>query len=73
MGFTSIWHWVIVLAVVVMLFGTKKLRNLGPDLGAAIRGFKQGIKEDKDTLSSKVEEEETSVPKAKTSESNHSG
>lgn len=47
MGTFSVWHWLIVLLVVVLLFGTKKLRNLGGDLGVAVRGFKQGIK-DKD-------------------------
>ena len=45
MGAFSIWHWLIVLMVVVLLFGTKKLRNLGGDLGGAVRGFKQGMKE----------------------------
>jgi sec-independent protein translocase protein TatA len=43
MGFDSIWHWLILLVVVLLLFGTKKIRNLGPDLGAAIRGFKKGV------------------------------
>ncbi|MBI2960544.1 MAG: Sec-independent protein translocase subunit TatA [Betaproteobacteria bacterium] len=45
MGSLSVWHWLIVLAVVVVLFGTGKLRNLGADLGGAVRGFKEGIKE----------------------------
>jgi sec-independent protein translocase protein TatA len=45
MGTWSIWHWLIVLAVVLVIFGTKKLRNLGTDLGGAVRGFKDGIKE----------------------------
>ena len=45
MGTFSVWHWLVVLAVVVLVFGTKKLRNLGGDLGAAVRGFKQGMKE----------------------------
>jgi sec-independent protein translocase protein TatA len=45
MGGLSIWHWVIVLAIVVMVFGTKKLRNMGSDLGGAVKGFKDGIKE----------------------------
>ncbi len=45
MGSLSIWHWVIVLAVVMLIFGTKKLRNVGTDLGGAVRGFKEGIKE----------------------------
>ncbi|GAA4406959.1 Sec-independent protein translocase subunit TatA [Quisquiliibacterium transsilvanicum] len=45
MGSLSIWHWLIVLAVVLLVFGTKKLRNLGSDLGGAVKGFKEGIKE----------------------------
>lgn len=44
MGSFSIWHWLIVLLVVVMIFGTKKLKNIGTDLGAAVKGFKDGIK-----------------------------
>ncbi len=45
MGTFSIWHWIIVLVIVVLVFGTKKLRNLGGDLGNAIKGFKDGMKE----------------------------
>jgi sec-independent protein translocase protein TatA len=48
MGSFSIWHWLIVLAVVVVIFGTKKLRNVGGDLGAAVKGFKDGMKGEKD-------------------------
>jgi sec-independent protein translocase protein TatA len=44
MGSFSIWHWLIVLLVVVMIFGTKKLRNIGADLGGAVKGFKDGVK-----------------------------
>ena len=44
MGGLSIWHWLIVLLVVVLIFGTKKLRNLGTDLGSAVRGFKEGMR-----------------------------
>jgi sec-independent protein translocase protein TatA len=44
MGSFSIWHWLIVLLIVVLVFGTKKLRNLGSDLGGAVKGFKEGIK-----------------------------
>ncbi len=44
MGSFSIWHWLIVLLVVVMIFGTKKLKNIGSDLGAAVKGFKDGVK-----------------------------
>ncbi|SMC27049.1 sec-independent protein translocase protein TatA [Andreprevotia lacus DSM 23236] len=46
MGSLSIWHWVIVLAIVVVVFGTKKLGNAGKDLGDAVRGFKDGLKGD---------------------------
>ncbi len=45
MGTFSIWHWLIVLLIVVMVFGTKKLKNLGSDLGGAVKGFKDGMKE----------------------------
>lgn len=48
MGSFSIWHWLIVLLVVVLIFGTKKLRNLGQDLGGAVKGFKEGMKTDDD-------------------------
>ena len=44
MGGLSIWHWMIVLLVVVLIFGTKKLRNIGQDLGGAVKGFKEGMK-----------------------------
>ena len=46
MGSFSIWHWIIVLVVVVLIFGTKKLKNLGKDLGEGIQGFKDGMKGD---------------------------
>lgn len=53
MGTFSIWHWLVVLAIVVLVFGTKKLRNLGSDLGGAVKGFKEGMKSaDDDTSSS---------------------
>jgi len=45
MGSFSIFHWLIVLVVVLLVFGTKKLRNIGSDLGGAVRGFKDGINE----------------------------
>jgi sec-independent protein translocase protein TatA len=48
MGGLSIWHWLIVLLVVVLIFGTKKLRNIGQDLGGAVKGFKEGMKSDSD-------------------------
>jgi sec-independent protein translocase protein TatA len=45
MGTMSIWHWLIVLVIVLLVFGTKKLKNIGADLGGAVRGFKEGMKE----------------------------
>lgn len=48
MGSFSIWHWVIVLLVIVLIFGTSKLKNVGKDLGGAIKGFKEGMKEGAD-------------------------
>ena len=45
MGSFSIWHWLIVLLIVVMIFGTKKLKNMGTDLGGAVKGFKDGVKD----------------------------
>lgn len=44
MGSLSIWHWLIVLVIVVLVFGTKKLGNIGSDLGKAVKGFKDGVK-----------------------------
>jgi sec-independent protein translocase protein TatA len=44
MGSLSIWHWLIVLVVVVLVFGTGKLKNAGSDLGKAVKGFKDGVK-----------------------------
>lgn len=45
MGSFSIWHWLIVLVIVMLVFGTKKLRNIGQDLGGAVKGFKDGMKD----------------------------
>ncbi len=45
MGSFSIWHWLIVLAIVVLVFGTKKLKNIGSDLGGAVKGFKDGMRD----------------------------
>jgi sec-independent protein translocase protein TatA len=55
MGSFSIWHWLIVLLIVVLVFGTKKLRNIGSDLGGAVKGFKEGVK-------TADEEDPSSVP-----------
>jgi sec-independent protein translocase protein TatA len=45
MGGLSIWHWLIVLLIVAMVFGTKRLRNIGSDLGGAVKGFKDGVRD----------------------------
>ena len=45
MGSFSIWHWLIVLVIVALIFGTKKIRNIGADLGGAVKGFKDGMKD----------------------------
>ncbi|WP_180682110.1 Sec-independent protein translocase subunit TatA [Tepidicella baoligensis] len=45
MGTFSIWHWLVVLLIVVLVFGTKKLKNIGSDLGSAVKGFKDGMKD----------------------------
>jgi sec-independent protein translocase protein TatA len=58
MGSFSIWHWLIVLLVVVLIFGTKKLRNIGSDLGGAVKGFKDGMK----TGDDKSAEAKTEIP-----------
>jgi sec-independent protein translocase protein TatA len=61
MGSFSIWHWLIVLVIVMLVFGTKKLRNIGQDLGGAVKGFKEGVKEGTEKASS---EDEPSKPAA---------
>lgn len=48
MGSFSIWHWLIVLVIVMLVFGTKKLGNMGSDLGKAVKGFKDGVKGEED-------------------------
>lgn len=55
MGSFSIWHWVIVLLVVLAVFGTAKLRNIGGDLGTALKGFKDAMKDDDKKNDQKVE------------------
>jgi sec-independent protein translocase protein TatA len=45
MGSFSIWHWLVVLLIVVLVFGTKKLKNIGTDLGGAVKGFKDGVRD----------------------------
>ena len=48
MGSFSIWHWLIVLVIVMLVFGTKKIGSMGSDLGKAVKGFKDGVKGDED-------------------------
>jgi sec-independent protein translocase protein TatA len=52
MGSFSIWHWLIVLVIVMLVFGTKKLGNIGSDLGKAVKGFKDGVKGEEDKAAS---------------------
>ena len=56
MGSFSIWHWLIVLLVIILVFGTSKLKNIGKDLGGAIKGFKEGMKEGTEEASQSVEQ-----------------
>jgi sec-independent protein translocase protein TatA len=68
MGSFSIWHWVIVLVIVMLVFGTKKLGNIGADLGKAVKGFKDGVKgaeEDKPAATSQVADKSTIDVEAK--------
>lgn len=57
MGAFSIWHWLIVLVVVLLIFGTKKLRNIGGDLGGAVKGFKEGMKDDSPKIGEKTDQD----------------
>ncbi|HHJ14904.1 MAG TPA: Sec-independent protein translocase subunit TatA [Gammaproteobacteria bacterium] len=52
----SIWQLLIILAIVLVLFGAKRLRNVGSDLGGAIKGFRQAMREDEDSKDSKLED-----------------
>jgi sec-independent protein translocase protein TatA len=76
MGSFSIWHWLIVLVIVALIFGTKKLRNMGSDLGGAVKGFKEGMREaggepaKPDTVTQRVVEGETIDVQAKEKSSN---
>ena len=55
MGGFSIWHWLVLLAIIALVFGTKKLRNVGEDVGAAIKGFKKGMQEGDDKAQLKAD------------------
>ncbi len=56
MGSFSIWHWLIVLLVIILIFGTAKLKNIGKDMGGAIKGFKEGMKDGTDDVAGKVDD-----------------
>jgi len=66
MGSFSIWHWLIVLLIVVLVFGTKKLKNIGADLGGAVKGFKDGMKDG----SAPAEEKPATPPAAVSADKN---
>jgi sec-independent protein translocase protein TatA len=59
MGGLSIWHWLVVLVIVLVIFGTKKLRNIGSDLGGAVKGFKDGMKGEGEAAGEKKPEQVT--------------
>jgi len=68
MGSFSLWHWVVVLVIVLLVFGTKRLRGAGRDLGEAIKGFKKGVSEG-DTPTAELRDE--SQPRESTAQSQH--
>lgn len=75
MGSFSIWHWLIVLLVVILIFGTKKLRNMGGDLGGAVKGFKEGMRDDEPKQEQQddkvIEGEVTAKTQVKDKEASH--
>jgi sec-independent protein translocase protein TatA len=64
MGSISIWHWLVVLLVVAMIFGTSKLKNIGKDLGAAVKGFREGTAEVQDAVEDKEQPKSASKKEA---------
>jgi sec-independent protein translocase protein TatA len=72
MGSFSIWHWLIVLLIVVLVFGTKKLRNLGSDLGGAVKGFREGVKSaDDDEITSGPRQTDAGIIEAEAKDKTH--
>jgi sec-independent protein translocase protein TatA len=65
MGTFSIWHWLIVLAIILIIFGAKKLRHIGSDLGGAIKDFKKSMKEDDDKAKQEAAGQESKVIEGK--------
>ncbi len=73
MGFTSAWHWIIVLVIVLLVFGTKRLRGAGRDLGEAVKGFKDGMRDpDKDKPTSQIGNERSAESSQSESERDRS-
>ena len=70
MGSFSIWHWLIVLVVVVLIFGTKKLKNVGSDLGSAVKGFKDGVKDGTSSADAAAAAQQQQVTTQKTADAN---
>ncbi|GAA7234671.1 twin-arginine translocase TatA/TatE family subunit [Helicobacter pylori] len=68
-GFTSIWHWVIVLLVIVLLFGAKKIPELAKGLGSGIKNFKKAVKDDEEEAKNEPKTLDTQVTQAKVHES----
>ena len=67
MGSFSIWHWLIVLLIVALVFGTKRLRSIGSDLGSAVKGFKEGVKDaDAPSSSAPPDAERRELPRSGT-------
>ncbi|MBA2412202.1 MAG: Sec-independent protein translocase subunit TatA [Pseudomonadota bacterium] len=62
MGSFSIWHWLIVLLVIILIFGTAKLKNMGKDMGGAIKGFKEGMKDGADDVTASKVDDRRQVP-----------
>ncbi len=67
MGSFSIWHWLIVLVIVMLVFGTKRIGSMGSDLGKAVKGFKDGVKDDENNTLNPTEVKATIVAAAKES------
>lgn len=63
MGSFSIWHWLIVLVIILLVFGTKKLRNIGSDLGGAVKGFKDGMKPGEEAKTDQIQSQAASSDK----------
>lgn len=69
MGGLSLWHWLIVLVIVVLVFGTKRLGNVGKDLGEAVKGFKKGVRDEDDKPAGHLRDETRKDDERQSSES----